>query len=117
MRAKRAELEAQGRRLAFVGAVGDNFYWDGLQNASEAGAEQWSRWLWVYDGLRDVPWLAAFGNHDLGNGDRYATCPERRPLASVNGHRPTRATSSTPTRAATGRPARRTSARPTSTTA
>ena len=85
MRAKRRELEAQGKRLLFVGAAGDNFYFDGMRSESEGGAAQWQRWLDVYEGLTDRPWIAALGNHDLGDGDTYATCPERRPLQTVQG--------------------------------
>ena len=85
MRKKRLELQAQGKRLAFIGAAGDNFYFDGVKDADDGGLDQWDRWLHVYAGLNDVPWLNVFGNHDLGNGDRYALCPERRPLAHVGG--------------------------------
>lgn len=39
----------------------------------------------MYHGLTDVPWFGAFGNHDYGDGDLFATCPERRPLGRVEG--------------------------------
>jgi hypothetical protein len=39
----------------------------------------------VYEGLNDVPWFAAMGNHDYGSTDLYATCPEKAPLKVING--------------------------------
>lgn len=91
MRAKRAELEGLGKTLAFVGAGGDNFYWHGLNQADDytesniCGADQWARWGQVYDGLVDVPWLGAFGNHDWGNSDVYSTCPDLAPRVTIGG--------------------------------
>ncbi|KAJ1458343.1 hypothetical protein M885DRAFT_513479 [Pelagophyceae sp. CCMP2097] len=85
MREKRAQLEAQGKSLLFVGAAGDNFYWTGAKAQAEGGAEQWARWAAVYSGLTDVPWLAALGNHDLGDGDLYATCPWQAPRVTIDG--------------------------------
>jgi hypothetical protein len=32
-----------------------------------------------------VPWFAAFGNHDLGDSDLYATCPEKAPRVRIAG--------------------------------
>ena len=85
MRETRERLEAQGKRLVFVGAAGDNWYFDGLRNYTQGGKAQWDRWLSVYGGLTDVPWLGVLGNHDLGDGDPYATCAHRRPLRRLNG--------------------------------
>lgn len=85
IRRKRYELQEEGKKLRFVAAAGDNFYFDGLRNHSDGGSEQWERWKHVYAGLTDVPWLAAFGNHDFGDGDTHATCPEKRPFARVRG--------------------------------
>ena len=85
MRAKRAELEDAGKTLLFVAAGGDNFYSTGLKDFDKGGAAQWSRWSAVYEGLIDVPWLAAFGNHDLGDSDLYATCPDKAPRATIKG--------------------------------
>lgn len=39
----------------------------------------------MYQGLNDVPWFAAMGNHDLGDSDLYATCPEKAPRVIING--------------------------------
>lgn len=83
MRKRRLELENENKTLRFILVMGDNFYFDGLKNYTEGGWAQWERWLKVYEGLTDVPWLATLGNHDLGDGDRHATCPWRRPLASI----------------------------------
>ena len=33
-----------------------------------------------------MPWLGVYGNHDLGDGDPYATCPKRRPLRRQGRH-------------------------------
>ena len=54
MRAKRAELEAQGKSLLFVAAGGDNFYYRGLPAADAEGKERWARWAGVYYNLTDV---------------------------------------------------------------
>ena len=56
---------------------------DGVKNYTEGGRQQWARWLDVYNGLTDVHWLASLGNHDFGDGDKFATCPERRPLVKL----------------------------------
>ena len=99
MKAKRAELEAAGKQLLFVGAGGDNFYWLGLNQetcpnntcpagkhaASPDGKTQWKRWNTTYTGLSDVPWLSVMGNHDLGNSDPFALCPQRKPRVVVDG--------------------------------
>ena len=46
---------------------------------------QWQRWNTVYQGLNDVPWFAAMGNHDFGDSDVHATCPETSPRATIRG--------------------------------
>ena len=85
MRKKRAELEGEGKTLLFVGAGGDNFYYTGLKDADKGGATQWKRWETVYSGLHDVPWFAAMGNHDFGDSDAHATCPEKAPRVTIGG--------------------------------
>jgi hypothetical protein len=85
MRSKRAELEAEGKSLLFVGAGGDNFYWTGLKDSDQGADTQWQRWSTVYQGLNDVPWFAALGNHDLGDSDLYATCPDKKPRVTIGG--------------------------------
>jgi len=85
MRLKRAELEAAGKSLLFVGASGDNFYHSGLLDEDKGGELQWARWSAVYANLTDIPWFAAFGNHDLGDSDLYATCPEKKTRVRVGG--------------------------------
>jgi hypothetical protein len=39
----------------------------------------------VYEGLSDVPWFAAMGNHDFGDSDLYATCPDKAPRVHIGG--------------------------------
>mmetsp|Transcript_25667 Transcript_25667/g.59961 ORF Transcript_25667/g.59961 Transcript_25667/m.59961 type:complete len:437 (-) Transcript_25667:396-1706(-) len=85
MRSKKTELEAQGKQLLFVGASGDNFYWTGLNPPDNGGADQWARWSSVYDGLTDVPWFGAMGNHDYGDSDVYATCPWEGSRVNIDG--------------------------------
>ena len=88
MRAKRAELEAQGKSLLFVAAGGDNFYYRGLPAAEAEGKERWARWAGVYYNLTDVAWLGVLGNHDLGCNDPYATCPAKAPTPTTVGGQP-----------------------------
>mmetsp|Transcript_30998 Transcript_30998/g.55507 ORF Transcript_30998/g.55507 Transcript_30998/m.55507 type:complete len:495 (-) Transcript_30998:118-1602(-) len=61
--------------LLFVLSVGDNFYWTG---ATEQLFKQ--AWADVYDPeILEVPWFAVMGNHDYGNADPGAGCPNVRP--------------------------------------
>jgi len=60
--------------LLFVLAGGDNFYWTGAQ----AGRFQ-STWRDVYGELAEVPWFAVMGNHDYGQADMGAICPQVAP--------------------------------------
>ena len=57
--------------LLFVLSAGDNFYWEGA--SSGRFNESWRA---VYGELTDVPWFAVMGNHDFGNADHEAVCPE-----------------------------------------
>ena len=83
MREMRSKLEAQGRQLIFVGAGGDNFYWNGVNGPDQGGETQWRRWDTVYRGLNDVPWFAAMGNHDFGNSDKTAVRTLHPGLAQI----------------------------------
>ena len=56
-----------------------------MKDSDKGGDAQWQRFDAVYAGITDVPWFAAFGNHDLGDSDLYATCPEKAPRATING--------------------------------
>lgn len=61
--------------LLFVLYVGDNFYWNGANDA--AFRDGWSN---VYSkDLLSVPWFAVMGNHDYGNTDPGAACPNVKP--------------------------------------
>lgn len=92
MRAKRKQLERQGKSLLFVTALGDNFYGSGLKDASSGmgrgkwtGTDQWKWWDGAYENLTDVAWLGVLGNHDLGWCDAHATCPEISPRHNISG--------------------------------
>eukprot|EP00928_Gymnodinium_smaydae_P011736 TRINITY_DN14300_c0_g5_i1.p1 TRINITY_DN14300_c0_g5~~TRINITY_DN14300_c0_g5_i1.p1 ORF type:complete len:662 (-),score=132.00 TRINITY_DN14300_c0_g5_i1:191-2176(-) len=81
-----AKQRAKGKKLLVVGTVGDNFYWTG------ASPELWDPvWANVYgtndpeSPLFEVPWLATMGNHDYGDNDPYAFCPEKAPKAEIAG--------------------------------
>jgi len=70
----------------FVATVGDNFYWTG------ASPSKWQN-IWVNEygnqnessPLYNIPWLASRGNHDFGNDDPYAFCPNVHPFANYEG--------------------------------
>lgn len=80
---------AQGKKVLFVGSVGDNFYSTGLKDDSH----WYSQWANVYGTndpnkpLYNVPWLSVMGNHDHGNDD--PTCACGKGCKQFNGfHRP-----------------------------
>lgn len=80
------EQAQAGKRILAVVSAGDNFYWSG------ATPQSWgTSWAPVYGAtdpsspLYGVPWLVTLGNHDLGDDDPYAFCPDVRPLATING--------------------------------
>jgi hypothetical protein len=73
MRDYQAKEEAQGKKLLYVLAGGDNFYYTGLNknNRDYQFAHQWKN---IYTSLTDVPWLGVYGNHDLGSDDPGCAC-------------------------------------------
>ena len=62
-------------KLLFVLAVGDNFYWVGLDDRGSQ-LEAWKPMYGKAGGfdLTSVPWFAVMGNHDWGNSDPTALC-------------------------------------------
>jgi len=78
--------DAAGKELLFVGSVGDNFYWNGV--CSEAWKPAWQMAYGTTDAdspLQYVPWLSVMGNHDYGDTDPFAFCPQVRPHTHING--------------------------------
>lgn len=76
-----------GKTLLFIAVVGDNFYWTGVDPAS-SWDKQWATPYRTQDPtspIYNVPWLAVLGNHDLGDTDGYAFCPDVKPLAKLQG--------------------------------
>lgn len=68
--------QAQGKRVLFVGALGDNFYSRGLADDSK-WQTIWSNVYGVNDPskpLHNVPWMGVMGNHDLGGSDPGCAC-------------------------------------------
>jgi len=82
-----AEKQAQaGKKLLFIAAVGDNFYWNGVKDSS--WQTQWAKPYRTQDPtspLYNIPWLVVQGNHDFGDLDPYAFCPSVAPQASIQG--------------------------------
>mmetsp|Transcript_25424 Transcript_25424/g.45121 ORF Transcript_25424/g.45121 Transcript_25424/m.45121 type:complete len:495 (-) Transcript_25424:80-1564(-) len=66
--------------LLFVLSVGDNFYWTGCteERVREGWAEAYAPELLA------VPWFSVMGNHDYGNADFEAACPDVRPRHECN---------------------------------
>lgn len=81
----RRQQEA-GKNLLFVGSVGDNFYRTGV-----AGNARQTSWAEPNGTIADssptysAPWLVTLGNHDYGNSDPYAFCPDVKPQAYIQG--------------------------------
>ena len=87
MKAYAAKQAAAGKTLLFIAAVGDNFYWTGVDPAT-SWTTQWAQPYGTNDPsspLYKVPWLAVHGNHDLGDGDPHAFCPDVAPKANIEG--------------------------------
>jgi len=81
-----------GRRLLFVGDVGDSFYWTG-NNGGSSWTKQWADVFGTHPDnatspLAGVPFLSVMGNHDLGNTDPHATCPWVKPASRGAGRQP-----------------------------
>jgi hypothetical protein len=80
------EQKMKNKTLLAILTVGDNFYWYGVT------PDKWnSVWGSVYgtndpsSPLYGIPWLGSLGNHDFGDEDPYAFCPDASPLATFEG--------------------------------
>lgn len=73
MRDYQSKQERQGKKLLFVLAGGDNFYYTGL-NKDNRDYQFEHQWKNVYTSLTDVPWLGVYGNHDHGSSDPGCAC-------------------------------------------
>ena len=74
-----ADVAAEG--AAFVLALGDNFYQDGVANATDGLWERAWRGLWLAKrggALAGRPWYAILGNHDYHQGLDAALSQTRR---------------------------------------
>ena len=71
-------VDLSGMPMAVL-ALGDNFYWTGLRDKSYFN----KYWQDIYtngtNDLTKIPWIVVGGNHDLGNNEQYALCPEKTP--------------------------------------
>jgi len=86
MRQYVAKQKQAGKNLLAVLTVGDNFYWAGV--APGMWEKMWANVYGTNDPsspLHQVPWLATLGNHDFGDVDPYAFCPDVSPFTAVNG--------------------------------
>ena len=86
MKAYATKQAAAGKKLLFIATAGDNFYWNGVTVIDWASV--WETPYGVNDNtspLFGVPWIAVQGNHDLGNSDLYACCPDVAPKANIGG--------------------------------
>jgi len=73
MRTYVAKQKGMGKKLLFIGALGDNFYYTGL-NKDKKASQFASQWKNIYESLTDVPWLGVYGNHDHGSNDPGCAC-------------------------------------------
>jgi len=73
MRDYRSKQEKKGKKLLFVAAGGDNFYYTGMGQKSKAYQFE-HQWKSIYTSLTNVPWLAVYGNHDHGSPDSGCAC-------------------------------------------
>jgi hypothetical protein len=79
--------KAIGYTLLFIAAVGDNFYWKGV-DPKVSWDLSWADPYRTNDPtspLYKIPWLAVMGNHDYGDTDPLAFCPQVKPLATIGG--------------------------------
>lgn len=79
-------MKSQGMNLLFVVTTGDNFYWTGLKDQNML-KQVWYDVYYDSDPDKDLtayPWFPVFGNHDWGNKDSSAACPDNsRPLVNT----------------------------------
>lgn len=84
-------MKNQGKKCLLIAAVGDNFYDTGMKSTSDWKAF----WGDVYgtndpkSPLYGIPWMGILGNHDIGDGDPWAACPDKspNPFAVKNGQK------------------------------
>jgi hypothetical protein len=86
------KMNGNGYNLLFIATTGDNFYTTGLDGLNRLK----NVWFYRYNlpltpdsfgrkSLTDYPWFPTMGNHDFGNADKNALCPEKSPFAVING--------------------------------
>lgn len=73
MRSYVSKQAQQGKKLLFVAAAGDNFYYTGLDK-NKRDSQYADQWKNIYTDLTNVPWLAVYGNHDHGSSDPGCAC-------------------------------------------
>ena len=86
------KMNGNGYNLLFIATTGDNFYTTGLDGLNRLK----NVWFYRYNlpltpdsfgrkSLTDYPWFPTMGNHDFGNADKNALCPEKSPFSVING--------------------------------
>ena len=81
-----SSMNQNGMNLLFIATTGDNFYTTGLDGPDRLKQVWYDRYnlpvtqdSFGRKSLTDYPWFPTMGNHDWGNADQWALCPNKAP--------------------------------------